>query len=369
MKIYFPVYAKFSDHGGVTQYVDSFFGYLLSKNDVEIHDHTGIVSQRIIPRKQSIIGKIIKKIHILFSMVTFRMRVKGFDHVVLNPSLGRTSMRREMFYAKACLDKKIPYSIFFHGWDWAFCKEIGLNEPLLARYSSLMANSQAVFVLSPDFKDMLLKWGVPECKVHLSTTMVDDDFLPLKRNVVNDGAINILFLGRIVLDKGVIEAVQAFKIHHDLSPDSCFTIAGDGPDLEAVKSYVSRAGVSNVCFYGYANEEEKHELLSASSVLILPSYSEGMPISIFEAMAYGLSVVTRPVGGIPRFFVDGKMGFMIESLEPESYASALNYLYANPSFRESISKYNHLFVKGEATSSAVFNNIVNVLGFNFESKG
>ena len=359
MKIYIPFLSQYTRHGGVTQFLSNFIvSNLEADSDVEIFDHMGKVK---INSSVSTFGgfRLVKrKFLIMYYMLIFPKKIKKMDHIFLNPSLGKNSMMREMFYAKHCVDNGILFSMFFHGWSWDFADKLDSNEKLRHKYCNLMNAAANVFVLGNDFKNKLIEWGVSCEKIHLEMTTVKDDFIP--KNIINnisENQLDILFLGRVVKNKGVYEAVNAFKKHLEHSPNSKFVVAGDGDELAALKKYVKEYNIPNITFVGFANEEIKKDLLLQSNVFLFPSYSEGMPISIFEAMAHGLTIITRPVGGIPDFF-DDKMGFMIDSLEPEDFTDVLNQIIEDKSLRAEVAAYNHAYVKKNVSASVVGQRII-----------
>jgi glycosyltransferase involved in cell wall biosynthesis len=359
MKIYIPVLTKFARHGGVTQFLANFTTVLTKDSPHHLYDHTGELTQTFSVTTFNKIRSIIRKIILIKSVALFYFKLKKSDHVFLNPSLGKASMKREMYYAKCCLYRNKPYSIFFHGWDWKFSEFLDKNNTLKSKYVKLINSSDNVFVLGCMFKDKLIKWGVEENKISLEKTTVNDDFLPnLSKKNFSVRKLNILFLSRISRTKGIFEAVDAFSIHLKDFPDSTFNIAGSGEDLQNLKVYVKNNNVRNINFLGFADEGMKRKLMANNDLFILPSYSEGMPISIFEAMAYGLTIITRPVGGIPDYFIDQKMGFLIESLDPKIYATSLNIAANDLDLRVRVADFNFDFVKNNVTASVVSKRIL-----------
>jgi glycosyltransferase involved in cell wall biosynthesis len=276
-------------------------------------------------------------------------------------------MHREMYFAKGCIKAGIPFSIFFHGWDWAFSELLDSNSKLRSRYVKLINSSDNIFVLGLSFKDKLVSWGVNENKIYLEKTMVDDDFIPKNPNEFSDKkSIKLLFLSRVTKSKGIFQAVDAFNLHLQANSTSSFTIAGTGEDLEELREYVRSKNVRNINFVGFADDVMKRKLMSNHDVFILPSYSEGMPISIFEAMSYGLTVITRPVGGIPDYFVEGEMGFSIESLEPVDFAKALNTVVKDIDLRERVSFFNRKYILENVSSSVISNRLLSEFESHYE---
>lgn len=360
MKIYIPVLTQYARHGGVTQFLANFSTVIIQGSpNHHLFDHTGELTQSFSVTTFDKFRAFIRKMVLIKSIALFPWKLKKMDHVFLNPSLGKNSMQREMYYAKCCADQNKPYSVFFHGWDWQFSEYLDSNDTLKSKYSHLINSADNVFVLGGTFKDKLIEWGVSADKITLEKTTVPDEFLPndVKGNF-SVKKLNILFLSRISREKGIFEAVDAFVHHLKDYPNSIFNIAGTGENLQALKNYVKDNNIKSINFLGFADENKKQQLMMDNDVFILPSYSEGMPISIFEAMAYGLTIITRPVGGIPDYFQNKKMGFMIDSLDPKRFAETLNVVANDLSLRENIAEFNFEFVKNNVTASVVSKRIL-----------
>jgi glycosyltransferase involved in cell wall biosynthesis len=125
--------------------------------------------------------------------------------------------------------------------------------------------------------------------------------------------LQFLFLGRIGKRKGIFDILTALK---NIAPDKrsrIRLIAGGDGEIEKFHNTVSELGLAGIVEYtGWVNGHRKVELLETSDIYILPSYQEGLPVSILEAMAYQLSVISSPVGGIPEIVKDGINGFLVE---------------------------------------------------------
>jgi len=131
----------------------------------------------------------------------------------------------------------------------------------------------------------------------------------------------VLFLGRLGKRKGIYDIINAIEI---LKKENIqFILAGDG-EINEVKEVLYKKGLqSKVNVPGWISGNDKQDLLSKSDVYILPSYNEGLPISILEAMAAGLPVISTPIGGIPDAVIDGKNGYLIEPGDFEDLASKI----------------------------------------------
>jgi glycosyltransferase involved in cell wall biosynthesis len=120
----------------------------------------------------------------------------------------------------------------------------------------------------------------------------------------------VVFLGRLEAEKGVFHLLEAIARLRAAVPDVRLVCAGEGNRV-AVAHYAERLGLAEaVKFTGWIGSSGKRALLESAAVCALPSYSEALPLSLLEAMAAGVPVVTTPVGGIPEVVTDGVTGFL-----------------------------------------------------------
>lgn len=144
----------------------------------------------------------------------------------------------------------------------------------------------------------------------------------------------ILFLGRLCKGKGIFLLLDALALISRRHPEAHLVCGGDG-DLDAVRNAATGLGVEDrVEILGWIDDKRKAELLTTASVYALPSFAEGMPMSILEAMSAGLPVVATPVGGIPDAIADGQEGFLVPTGDLPALCDAIDALLADPKLRE-----------------------------------
>lgn len=285
------------------------------------------------------------------------LRHNSYDIVHLNPSLDPKAVIRDGILLWIATRHKVRAVVFFHGWTKSF--ESTLSKYFLWPFKSLFSRASIILVLCSDFKNALLEMGFPN-SIRVVTTAVDDEvFSPSLDETLSSKYANlregseILFLGRIERPKGIYEALEAFRIVKRRVPEIRLTVAGDGKELNDAKGYVSTNAIPGVTFTGHVAGKVKFDAFLRADIFLFPTYGEGLPVALLEAMAFGLPVVSRPVGGIKDFFEQGKMGFLAQSLNPEEFANLLENLLNNPALRHEISVFNRQYAKLHFSASKV----------------
>ena len=239
----------------------------------------------------------------------------------------KSALIRDALFLIIAKNKKKKVIVFFHGWDWKLANKLSTGV-IGSIFKKVFFSADAIVVLANDFAKKLQEMGYKGF-LHLGNIAIEDSItqianLPTERDQGDKKNFNILFLTRIEKYKGIYEAIDAFRILKGQYENVNLIIAGDGSELNNVQKYVKENNLKDVKFTGYVTGRKKHEVYKSASCYLLPSYSEGMPLSLIEAFAYGLPAITTPVGAIKDFFISGKMGFLIEDLNPNSIANLIS---------------------------------------------
>lgn len=143
-------------------------------------------------------------------------------------------------------------------------------------------------------------------------------YIPVRKSNIT----KVLFLGLMGKNKGVYDIIEAARY---IQSDSIqFHLYGNGEVLK-VRELVNEYNLKNkVIVHGWISGNDKEKILQESDIFILPSYSEGLPMSILEAISYGLPVISTPVGGIPDAVKDGVNGFLISPGDYKALAQKIN---------------------------------------------
>lgn len=141
---------------------------------------------------------------------------------------------------------------------------------------------------------------------------------------------NLLFLGRLGERKGIYDLLDVLSDNKKKYQDNLIFLYGGNGEVEKVNLYVKEKGIENMAIYqGWVTGEKKTSLLNQANAYILPSYNEGLPISILEAMSYSLPIVSTNVGGIPEIVKDGINGYLFDAGDKTAMAQAIDSLIEN----------------------------------------
>ncbi|MCE5336075.1 MAG: glycosyltransferase family 4 protein [Desulfobacteraceae bacterium] len=266
------------------------------------------------------------------------------DLLHVNPSMNFRSFFRDSIFVLIAALLRIPVLVFFHGWDEKFANRV--DHGFRRFFRTTYGRAGGFIVLARDVKEQLRMWRIT-APIHLATTAVEDlgdgQCAPDFASGGSKGEarpLRVLFLSRIVREKGIFEAIDACGLLSSRSVPVLLTIAGEGPELDEARNYARLRLGANARFTGYVTGSAKTEVFANSDVYLFPSYTEGMPVSVLEAMAMGLPVIARRVGGLKDFFDHGKMGFITDSMDPQVFAEYLQILAEDKRLREEMSRYN-----------------------------
>jgi glycosyltransferase involved in cell wall biosynthesis len=169
----------------------------------------------------------------------------------------------------------------------------------------------AIIALTPSWKDFYSNVvGVKNVYV-IPNIVPEPKYIPVEKK---NNVFNLLFLGHIHKAKGIFDLVQVLNENHNEYMGKIKLYVGGGMfEEEELKNYVIDNQLEDVVtLCGWVGENDKAKLFSISDAFILPSYIEGQPVSIIEAMSYGLPILSTTVGGIPELVSDGKNGYLFE---------------------------------------------------------
>lgn len=162
----------------------------------------------------------------------------------------------------------------------------------------------------------------------------------------------LLFVGRIVKNKGVEDCIKVFLRLKENFPDIELVVCGHGSDKQMLlKKYKNKSGL---VFKGFVHRSKLSDIYSSSDILLLPSESEGMPNVVLEAMASRLPVVASETGEIPHLLANGK-GALILPGDFEGLLAALKKMIVDDKFRINATKSAYSFIVANHSYEAIRN--------------
>ena len=154
-------------------------------------------------------------------------------------------------------------------------------------------------------------------------------------NPVESG-LRALFVGRLAGVKGVPILIDAAARLAGAYPDLTLRLVGDGPDRKALEAEVAKRGLQDrIVFLGYKSQAEVAEELARTDVFVLPSFAEGVPVVLMEAMAAQVPVLTTRIAGVPELVEDGVSGRLVSPGDVDAFAEALDELLSDADLRRS----------------------------------
>jgi glycosyltransferase involved in cell wall biosynthesis len=246
----------------------------------------------------------------------------------------RGSAFRQAFTSLIAQKFGIPVILHTHGSEFHLFYD-SLPTWLKTGLSQIFKRCDRVVVLSETWKTFYVnELGLAADRVIVLPNPVQ---VPLKiphRASSNQQKVNLVFLGRIGQRKGAFDLIHAFaKIPIEVRKQAQLTLAGDGAVEEAQALIVTLGLVAHVAVKSWLSSEQRDALLEKSDIFILPSYNEGLPMALLEAMSWGLPPIVTPVGGIPEVVVSEKNGLLVQPGDVEQLAAAIQALITNVELR------------------------------------
>ncbi|MBD2336438.1 glycosyltransferase family 4 protein [Calothrix sp. FACHB-156] len=153
----------------------------------------------------------------------------------------------------------------------------------------------------------------------------------------NSSQLNLVFCGRVGQRKGAFDLIEAFaKLPDSQKAYTHLILAGDGEISKAQDLAASLNLKEKVTFLGWINATQMNQLLSQANIFVLPSYNEGLPMAILEAMGWGLPIIATPVGGIPELIFQKQNGLLVSPGNILELSQAIELLIADESLRISL---------------------------------
>jgi colanic acid/amylovoran biosynthesis glycosyltransferase len=228
----------------------------------------------------------------------------------------------------------IPVVTAFHGYDMS---QVVVSEGRDV-YKSLFEKGDLFLPVSEYWKRKLIELGCDESKIivcHMGIDLRRFEYVPHARCAGEP--VQLLSVGRLVEKKGHEYLIRALAKAVSSGRDINLTVAGDGPLKGKLVSLAGELNLSErVSFLGAIDQDAVAELFRTAHIFVLPSVTaangdqEGIPVSIMEAQAMGMPVLSTLHSGIPELVADGRSGYLVNERDVEALADRLGYLVDHP---------------------------------------
>ena len=219
----------------------------------------------------------------------------------------------------------IPYSFTLHGPDIFFAPEHWRLDAKIKRAAFVACISDFCRSQAMLFSDRA-DWE----KLHIVHCGIDPArYTPTTRPMGRE----ITFVGRLAAVKGVPVLFEALAEARAALPGLHLTLIGDGPERAALEAEAKASGLDGaVTFAGYKSQSDVAQALSQTDLLVLPSFAEGVPVVLMEAMAAGKPVVATQVAGVGELVEQGRSGRLVPPGDASSLAAAIVASLSDPNW-------------------------------------
>lgn len=271
----------------------------------------------------------LKVLFLLRALILFIFKIPFYQIVHIHLSEVPSAIRKSVFIKISKLLNKIII-VHFH----SFSTDTTIDGNHQQLYYKIFHSSDKLIVLSKSWENWIIeKWPLLKDKIKVLNNpcikVAEDSYLPKVKT--------ILFAGMLNERKGYTDLIEGFARTKACKKDWKLILAGNG-DIDKGQLLANKLNISEkVIFTGWVSGIEKDNLFRTSSIFCLPSYAEGFPMAVLDAWAYGLPVITTPVGGLPDVLENQKNAIIIKPGEPDDIAKALEMLINDEKLREKLS--------------------------------
>lgn len=311
--------------GGIDRLNDAIFEALSTTSD------TKVVVERLVTRGQRGLFAAQFVFFLALMKLIWRRIIGKIDLLHIHLSDWGSSYRKVTLGAAARF-LGIPYVVHLHG--AVFDEFWGAAPPrLAAAIDGLFRHSRRIIVLGNYWAETV-RSRIPDAGDRIVILPNATRAASQARIPATDSRVRITSLGQLGERKGTPQLIEALG-QLSSKPGWVATIAGDGSVNEA-RSRIAEIGLKDrVAVPGWLGPNDTAELLSKTDVLVLPTFAENLPMVILEAFAYGVPVISTPVGAIPEVVQSGSNGILVPVGDVEALVAAIDQLIGSPTMRAS----------------------------------
>lgn len=263
------------------------------------------------------------------TLTVLGMLLRGEVRLMHVHSASRGSFWRKSLFCGLARLFRVPYIFHLHSGEFPvfYAQECGRMAQAWVRRT--LRGAAGVIALTESWRTVLL---AIEPTIRL-TVVSNPVAVPERLPALREGVRDVLFLGRLREKKGVFDLVRAMPTVLAVHSGLRFVLAGDG-ELEKVRELAFSLRVDHALeLPGWIDAEEKDAALGRADIFVLPSYFEGLPVGVLEAMAAGVPIVSTTVGGIPDIVQNEAQALLVEPGDVSALAKAITRLAGDRALR------------------------------------
>lgn len=278
----------------------------------------------------NLVDKLLKAV-VAWMRMGFRLLVDKNVHIVHIHTASYNSFKRSAYFV--WLAKSLKKKVVLHIHGGGFKEYYATNPKWIA---GVLNRCDAIVTLSESWK-----------KYYQSVTCGPDIYIvenivapPQKKEMQRkDDKCHLLYLGLIDKSKGIFDLLDVLYEHVDEFRNSVMLHIGGNGDVDSLKDKIEQYGLTEMVVYeGFVSGIKKVDLLLGCDAFILPSYTEGLPVSILEAMSYGKPILSTPVGGIPEIVKQNENGILFPPGDEVAIYESIKIIVTDISLRDCMGK-------------------------------
>ena len=315
--------SKVSVKGGMSSVIKNYLGY----SDWEKYNIIYVPTHLEKAKPLLVLYFITAYLKIFFLLLTKKIKIAHFH------TAERGSFYRKSILVKLC--KTFGVKTIMHHHAAEFEKfYLSLSKKRKAYVSRILELTDVNIVLSQRLIPMI-KNKAPKANVKVLYNAVTTS----NCNQYNTESSSVLFLGRLGERKGIYDLLQAIFLAKDSLPvDTKFYICGDG-EIQNVKDKIKEMNLTELIAYvGWVDGQQKKEIFNKCCLNVLPSYNEGLPMTILETMSHGIPNISTNIASIPEVIKNGRNGYLIEPGDIVSLSNLMIEVLKNKENRILLSK-------------------------------
>ena len=254
------------------------------------------------------------------------------------------SFKRKFYYMK--IVGLFPCKIIYHHHGGALMREYkSLSKKWKKRVKEIFEELDLVIVLSNSWQDNIQQIA-PKANIAVIPNSIKLPRLQVQERQISS-QLELTFLGLIGDKKGAFDLLKVFKKLINNSYQVRLNIGGNG-EIRRLFKEIKKLGIADFVQYcGWIEDKERDLLLRKTDIFVLPSYAEGMPMSILEAMSYAIPVVATNVGGIPELVIDGEAGSLTNPGDLDALYDKISFLIQNKDIRRDFGNKGRLLIENK----------------------